>query len=136
MNVEDVLAIQQMIALYSYTFDSRDAAGWADLFTEDAVWESVRSGAATPSTRLEGRAELIQFAEQRYRDTEGVRFYHHQSGVVFDSMTADTAQTRAMLIITAQKGSEPLRVTLTGVYHDRWLKTPQGWRFAHRVLRT
>ena len=37
MNVEDRLDILQKIAEYAYTFDGKDAEGWANLFTEDGV---------------------------------------------------------------------------------------------------
>jgi uncharacterized protein (TIGR02246 family) len=40
MSVEDKLAIQEVIAQYSYTYDSQDAAGFAQLFVEDGVFET------------------------------------------------------------------------------------------------
>ena len=137
MSVEDQLAIQQAIAAYSYTFDSGDAKGWADLFSEDAVWEFFASGEMQPSVRLEGRDELRKFAEDRNRQRpEGVRSYHHQSCTAFEELTADSARTRVMLILTVQAAQESsARVLTTGVYHDQWRKTPQGWRLAHRALR-
>ena len=48
MSIEDKLAIQEVIAQYSYTYDAQDAEGFADMFTEDAVWELVAAGAAHP----------------------------------------------------------------------------------------
>ena len=54
MNIEDMMAIQQLIALYSYTFDSGDDKGWANVFTRDGIWESFAAGATSPSTRLTG----------------------------------------------------------------------------------
>ncbi len=34
---------------------------------------------------------------------------------------------------SAQESSA--RVLTTGVYHDQWRKTPQGWRLVHHALR-
>jgi hypothetical protein len=34
MDIEDRLDILQKIAEYSYTFDGKDADGWANLFTD------------------------------------------------------------------------------------------------------
>jgi len=134
---EDVLAIQQAIANYSYTFDSGDAEGWANIFTRDGVWEYYGIGEDKPATKLDGHDELRRFAEQRYRDRpEGVRSYHHQSGIIFDELTSDTARTRVMLVLTVQTaGERSARVLTTGIYHDQWQKTPQGWRLTYRVLR-
>ena len=39
MSLEDKLAIQEVIAQYLYTFDSKDAEGCANLFTDDAVMD-------------------------------------------------------------------------------------------------
>ena len=137
MNTEDQLAIQQAIANYSYTFDTGDAEGWANIFTENGVWEFFDVGQAKPSIKLEGHEALRQFAEQRNRDKpEGVSSYHHQSGVLFDELTDDTARTRAMLILTVQSsGQNTARVLTTGVYYDEWRKTSDGWHLIHRALK-
>jgi len=137
MSTEDMLAIQQAIANYSYTFDSGDAEGWANIFTEDGVWEFFGIGQEKPSIKLEGHQALHQFAEQRNRDRpEGVSSYHHQSGVLFDELKSDSARTRAMLVLTVQSSSEnTARVLTTGVYYDQWRKTPEGWHLVYRALK-
>jgi hypothetical protein len=56
MCLEDKLAIQEVIAQYSYTYDAQDAEGFAALFTEDAVWELFAAGSTRPAIRLESRA--------------------------------------------------------------------------------
>jgi hypothetical protein len=38
MSIEDKLALQEVIAQYSYTYDSQDAEGFAQLFVEDGVF--------------------------------------------------------------------------------------------------
>jgi len=137
MSAEDMLAIQQGVARYSYTFDSGDCEGWANVFTEDGVWEYYAAGATAPATRLVGHAELRDFCVMRRGERrEGVTSYHHQSGVLFDEVTTDSARVRCMLILTIQVVGEPARVYMTGVYEDQWVKTAQGWRIRYRVLRS
>ena len=136
MKTEDMLAIRQEIARYSYTFDSGDAEGWASLFTEDGLWESYPAGATEPGTRLEGRAAMRSFCAKRFSERRGgLTSAHHQSGIIFDDLTADTAKVRAMMLLTIQTPGESARVYMTGVYEDVWVKTPEGWRIKHRVLR-
>lgn len=131
-----MLAIQQEIAKYSHTFDSGDADGWAKLFIEDGVWESFQVGATESATKLDGHDALRAFCEQRHSERrDGVTFYHHQSGTVFDELSTDAAETRTMVSITVQKSGEPASVFFTGVYRDEWVKMPEGWRIKHRVLR-
>src|SRR5256885_15597091 len=61
---------------------------------------------------------------------------HYQSGILFDELTAETASARTMLLLTRQGAPDaaPL-LHLTGIYHDRWRKTREGWRLVHRAAR-
>ena len=135
MSVEDKLAIQEIIARYSYTYDGKDADGFAELFVEDGLFEVFVPGQVTAAIRLRSRAEIHEWAAQRLRERDG-RFTsrHHQSGTLFDELTADSARTRTMVLVThqgvAQAAPHP---TVSGVYHDRWRKTREGWRLAHRA---
>lgn len=135
MNVDDMAAIQQQIARYSYVYDAGDADGWAQLFTEDGIWEYMTADAPEPATRLEGHRSLREFCTKRFASrSDGWTYAHHQSGILFDELSPDSARTRSMVTITLQKPGEPPRLFLTGIYRDKWTKTPGGWRFEHRVL--
>ena len=141
MNLEDRLDILQKIAEYSYTFDGKDAEGWAALFTEDGVWDSIFKEQETPTEHLVGRKAIREWASNRHKiipDT--YRSFHHQSGTIFDELTGDAARTRTMVILTGHDMSgdydpaKTARITITGIYHDDWVKTPAGWRIKKRVL--
>ena len=140
MNVEDRLDILQKIAEYSHTFDGQDAEGWANLFTEDGIWEMINQDKETPDTHLDGRDAIREWAANNQSSRPaGVRSYHHQSNTSFDKLTSESAQTRTMAVITVHDMSEAnstkgARVLLTGVYHDDWVKASDGWYFKKRVL--
>jgi hypothetical protein len=72
---------------------------------------------------------------RRLREHRGLfRSRHDQSGILFDELTADSARTRAMLLVTHQgRAASAPRPTASGVYHDQWRKTDVGWRLAHRA---
>ena len=134
MRLEDKLAIQEVIAQYSYTYDAQDAEGFATLFTEDAQWELFAAGATHPTIQLESRAAIQAWAVQRLTERRG-RFIsrHYQCNTLFETLTAQSAQTRT--IVTHQDFTEAApRLTASGVYHDQWRKTPEGWRLVHRRL--
>jgi ketosteroid isomerase-like protein len=136
MSLEDKLAIQEVIAQYSYTYDAQDAEGFAALFTEDAVWELFAAGATHPTIRLESRAAIHGWAMQRLHERRR-RFTsrHYQSNTMFETLTAESARTRTMLLVTHQDVTEAApRPTASGVYHDQWRKTPEGWQLVHRRL--
>src|SRR2546430_16964734 len=51
-----------------------------------------------------------------------------------DELSSDSARTRTMVLVTHQGATEPApRPTASGVYYDRWRKTSEGWRLAHRA---
>ncbi len=135
MSIEEKLAIHEMIARYSYAYDGKDAEGFAHLFIEDGVFEIFVPGKTAPSVRLQSRREIREWAAQRLQEREG-RFTsrHYQSGVLFDELTTQAARTRTMVLVTHQGVTEAApRPTASGVYHDQWRKTHEGWRLAHRA---
>lgn len=135
MSIEDKLAIQEIIAQYAYTYDSKDAEGFAQLFVEDGVFEVFVPGKTTAPIRLQSRTEIREWAAQRLQERDG-RFTsrHYQSGILFDELTGDSALTRTMVLVTHQGVTETApRPAVSGVYHDHWRKTREGWRFARRA---
>src|SRR5439155_647781 len=67
MSVEDRLAIQEAIARYSHTYDSKDADAFAQLFVEDGILEVIVPGESSPTVRLSSRAAIREWAAQRHR---------------------------------------------------------------------
>lgn len=135
MSIEEKLAIQEMIAQYSYTYDSNDAEGFAQLFVENGVFEVFVPGKSIAAVRLQSRTEIRQWAAQRLQARMG-RFIsrHYQGSILFDELTLATAMTRTMVLVTHQGvAAATLHPLLSGIYHDRWHKTPAGWRLAHRI---
>jgi uncharacterized protein (TIGR02246 family) len=135
MSVEDKLAIQEVIARYSYAYDSRDADAFAQLFVEDGSFAVIVPGESTPKVRRSSRAAIREWAEQRLQERTG-RFTsrHYQSGILFDELTPGSALTRTMVLVTHQGVTEVApRLTVSGIYHDQWRKTHEGWRLVHRT---
>ena len=133
--IDDRLAIHEMIAQYAYSYDSRDADGFAEVFAEDGVFEIFFPGNTSPAVRLQSRKEIYEWAAQRLRERRG-RFTsrHYQSGVRFESLTAQEARLRVMVLVTRQEAIDTAPyVHMTGMYHDVWRKRSDGWRLAHRA---
>jgi uncharacterized protein (TIGR02246 family) len=135
MSIEDKLSIHEMIAQYSYAYDSKDADGFAQVFAENGIFEIFVPGKTMPVVRLQSRQAIRAWATQRLQARIG-RFTsrHYQAGILFDELTTKEAHVRVMVLVTRQEAIEmPPYVNLTGVYHDVWRKTPEGWRLAHRA---
>ncbi|WP_333837231.1 nuclear transport factor 2 family protein [Novosphingobium sp.] len=109
----------RLIALYA---NLNDAARWdevAALYAEDGVM--VRPTA--PDAPVSGRAGIL--AAFQVRPPRVTR--HVCSNVVIEVESADSARGEsAMLLFTG--GPAPL----VGSFHDRFVRTAEGWRFAER----
>ena len=137
MSLEDKMDILEVIARYAYTYDGKDADGFAQLFTESAIFEVIPAGGSQPELRLESRAAIHAWVVQRHQQVvKAIQDRHYQSGTLFDVLTEEHAQTRTMVLLT-HKGGDDLtpRPVLSGVYHDHWRKTQHGWQFTQRTLR-
>jgi hypothetical protein len=137
MSLEDKLAIHEMIAQYSYAYDNKDSDGFARVFIANGVFEIFVEGTVSPKVRLRSQEEIRTWAAQRLQERTG-RFTgrHFQTGVVFDDLTREEARVRVMVLVTRQEATDARPyVNLTGVYHDVWRKTSDGWRLAHRAAR-
>jgi hypothetical protein len=114
-----------------------DPTGFAQLFTLDGIFEVMYAGGSQPELRLTSRAAIHDWVVQRHQQVvQGIQDRHYQSGTLFDVLTPESAQTRTMVLITHQGGTDLIpRPMLSGVYHDCWHKTQSGWHLAHRTLR-
>ena len=121
VSLSDKIDILEVIARYSYTYDGRDAEGFAQLFTEDGIFEVAYSAGEQLELRLESRQAIYAWAAQRHDQVvKNVRDRHFQSGTLFDALSDEQAQTRTMVLITHQRAGDPApRPVLSGVYHDR-----------------
>ena len=132
----DRAAIAEQIARYSYAADGKDANAFAALFAEDAVWKMFPAGAAEPSITLNSRAEIRKFSEDLNKQNPDARTGHHQSGLLFTELTANTATTQNMILV-AQQGpkDESPHIVVSGIYYDTWIKTRAGWLIKSLTLR-
>lgn len=109
----------RLIALYA---NLNDEARWdevAELYAEDGVM--VRPTA--PNAPVAGREAILEAFKARPPRTTR----HVCSNVVIDVESDSTARgTSAMLLFTGEA------VPLVGSFHDRFILTDDGWRFAER----
>jgi len=125
MDFSDWLAIANVKAAYCRLLDSKDWQGWGQLFTEDfqldvtgsggevvtgrdAVVASVRSAIETAKT-----AHQVHFPEITISGDEASAIWPMQDRVVWD-------ESRAL--------------TGFGHYHERYVRTADGWRIAAQKL--
>jgi hypothetical protein len=109
----------RLIALYA---NLNDVARWEEVAALYAE-RGVMTRPTAPDAPIVGRdAILAAFRSRPPRTTR-----HVCSNVVIDVDSADEARgTSAMLLFTGAPAP------LVGSFHDRFVRTPEGWRFAAR----
>ena len=137
-SIEDRLLIAEQLAQYSYRWDGKDSAGFADLFTEDGAMERRRGGEVVTGSRVVGRQAILDYATTSHQGRLADRqTRHHFSALVFLELSADSAVTENMALITHQTaGDSAAFISASGIYRNTWKKTAQGWKIAERVLFT
>lgn len=119
----DRVAIRELTARYNRCFDDQDAAGWAEVFTDDGTLEVL--GGQT----VQGRDALRAMCE-----ATGYGTVHMTTDAVIE-IDGDMAKQMCALVL-GRRSSEPKTSTfgLTGRYEDELVRTPAGWRFRRRAI--
>lgn len=122
MNVAEILAIHQLIALYGHVIDEREWDRLGELFTDDLVFDTTAfEGGAVVSGLETLKADWMQ-PDKRHP------LAHHATNIVITELAGDTAQVLSKGIGVGRKG----RVGSV-TYRDVIRKGPGGWRIAHRI---
>lgn len=142
----DELEIRNVIASLALLSDMGDIEEWGMLFTEDADYTTA-SGAG-----WHGRAEIVESGRQRRaRGTHGPgsNNRHLSASVLVRSTGPDTAEAESYLAMykdLAPDGDDGVpegsgrevekspTLLVLGYYRDRFVRTGDGWKVAHRDL--
>lgn len=116
-DVEDVLALQRLQALYGHVMDARDWDALNQVFSDDAVVD-FRPFDLT----------LMEGLDAIRHDFGWIRhpFGHHVTNIVID-VDGDTARMRSKILAVLDDGT-----AISGTYIDEARRTPAGWRLTHR----
>ena len=132
----DRIEIAEQLAQYSYRWDSKNAEGFSELFTNEAVIERWYDGILVPGSRIVGRQSIFEYAKRSHEGRLADRqTRHHMSSLVFLELSEERALTENMALIThqtAQSGT-PF-ISASGIYRNTWRKTGRGWRIVKRIL--
>ena len=117
---QDYIEIQQLYAKYAQTLDLGDPEGWANTFTADGVFgETV------------GHEALKAFAAGFFTNFDGAA--RHWNSQLIVTPTAEGADGGCYLLLVDTR-TQPAGLTVAGIYEDKLVKTPAGWRFQERVF--
>jgi hypothetical protein len=126
-------ACERLVYTYARLLDFGDEARVPDLFTDDGVWEMPGR------IRFAGRAELEAGIPTRLV-APGRTARHVCTNVTIDVLGPDEAVGFSYMINyrhdppsgLAERPAPSGAPVYMGEYHDRFVRTPDGWRFALR----
>ena len=123
---------ERLMALYTHYVDHGEAARVADLFIEDGIWFNT-------SITMNGRDQILKGFQKR-QDNQGRMSRHVCTNTLFDRVTETEATAVVYLSLYLHDGDHERETSPTdcleklGEYRDRFVKTEEGWRFAHREV--
>jgi len=122
--IADRFEIEALRAEFTDAVMMRDYDHVATLFTQDGVWRMPNIPA-----ELAGQDEIRAFGERVPGFVDYLVQTTHPGAVRLDG---DTASGRAYIqeLIRLRDGSSELNYA---IYHDRYRRTPDGWKFTERV---
>jgi uncharacterized protein (TIGR02246 family) len=121
----DTLEILQLVARVDNCASTRDAEGYAALFTEDAVMDGDMG-------RAEGRAQLAETVARVWAREPAGTLHLTLNAVVDESATETVVSSTMMMVASSSPGSVigSARVVQTV------RRTDEGWRIAERRIAT
>ena len=132
----DRIEIAEQLAQYSYRWDSKNAEGFSELFTDEAVIERWYDGILVLGSRIVGRRSIFEYAKRSHEGRLADRqTRHHMSSLIFLELSEKRALTENMALITHQtaESGTPF-ISASGIYRNTWRKTGHGWRIVKRIL--
>jgi ketosteroid isomerase-like protein len=127
----DERACERLMVDYAWYVDTGHAARIADLFTPDGLWEGADGG------RMEGADAIRRAMAGRQGLTRRTSMHVCTNlRVTLDGPDDATGSCYLLNVRHDDQGEAqlpaPAKVPkLTGIYHDRFVRTPEGWRIAH-----
>ncbi len=131
LSAEDYIEIQQLMSFYPRDVDPGSVRDASWMFANDAV-------VAMPSATMTTTEELKQFytdvKDGKYGggNSGGVRHFN-SSYVIVGTPDGGARGSSYMMQVERPKEHGPIEVTQFGKYEDKFVKTPDGWRFKERV---
>jgi SnoaL-like domain len=115
-------AIRHLLATYTYNGDRGRIAELAACFAADGVIEY-------PGTRATGPGAIAAALSSGLRNPALTLVRHHITQPLIE-VDGDHATARSYCAVYSDIGLDH-----HGVYNDKLVRTAEGWRFAHRMVR-
>jgi 3-phenylpropionate/cinnamic acid dioxygenase small subunit len=120
--LEEKDAIRDVLSAYCFYFDNDDFDRWAELFTEEAIFDA-------PLGKLQGRAAIRDFVAKRV--PHPARKHCTLNSLIRVNGTEAKADSYFIVVRASDQG---IMISLAGRYEDQFVKQGETWRFQVRKI--
>jgi hypothetical protein len=132
--LKDRMDIIDLAVRYSTAASRLDARGIASVFTADGRLAGLTKLVGQPDVELVGSKAIAAFFEPIYGGA--IELVHHLSQVTDLKIQGDRASATTMIVEFARPKGGGNMLFVLGEYLDDIARTPEGWRFSRRELKT
>jgi 3-phenylpropionate/cinnamic acid dioxygenase small subunit len=123
----DRLAINELLATYSWALTDRDWSAWRAVFTDDAQLDYSTAGGP-----VSGVDEAVEWLGPTLAGFE--RTLSHGGNTVITFADDECATVRSIYTMTMKlAGDTPTFIQASGWYDDVVVRTSAGWKISRRV---
>jgi ketosteroid isomerase-like protein len=126
--MSDEAAIQQTLNIYTEGASRSDWPQVMSTFLPDGVWEVPAQKA-----RFEGH-ESVQAAMSAF--TAQTEYWVQVNAPAIIKVSGDRAKARSVIRECGKFIGQDHLLEVLGYYDDDLVRTPDGWKFAHRIFNT
>mgnify|MGYP003638858502 CR=1 FL=1 len=133
MNLKELehrIALKQLIDNVSILGDKKDFNQQVQLFTEDAVSETIAEGSTI--LKLEGRAEMVEAFSKFLKDFETINHFNGQQVVNVEGNSA-TGTCYCIITLIGNENGEKIKTTIGATYKDDYVLINERWLIAKRI---
>ena len=125
----DLAEIQQLSSQYSQGSDLGEADMWVGVFAADGIFRIADYG------EWIGREQVRQYRTETFAPRPDNYTYRHWNSSWVILPDGNGGATGRVYWVGFDPSAEPLVITDSGIYHDSYVKTPDGWRIQVRHAR-
>ena len=128
-DIEDRIAIKNLVDTFSVLADIKDVEKQVLLFTEDASVTSIRNG--TSGNAMVGRKQIGDAFSNFLKLFEVVYHINGQQTIILNGEKA-SGISYCLVTLIGNEGNKKIKTTMGVYYHDEYVKQKGRWLIAKR----
>ena len=132
-NVEDRIAIKNVIDAYGFYWDTNQLNHWLSLFTDDAIDAKVSATGETSNTKLKDNEAMYQ-ARMDYFIKNNMQRRHMMANTLFLEQTAATASVEQYMTLITTNSKLNTEIVSPIFYKFKLKKINGIWKINYRQL--